>query len=114
MEVIAPFTRAFRSLNSDARHWQLLALSSLFFLSRFISDFGASFAALGAALSGALLAQLLGARVTKSEFEWKSVAITALGIAILLRASAPGFWFAAGVIGIGGPGSRPDSGGRCR
>jgi len=101
MKVIAPFVRAFHSLNSDARHWQLLALSGLFFLSRFISDFGANVSALGAAMIGAMFAQLLGAKVTETEFEWKSAAISALGITLLLRASNPGFWFAAGLIGVG-------------
>ena len=91
----------FRAVNGDARHWQLLALSSLFFLSRFVSDFGASFTALGAALSGAMLAQFVGSKVTRTRFEWKSAAITTLGITILLRAADPLFWFGAGVIGIG-------------
>jgi len=100
MEVTASFARAFHVLNSDARHWQILALSSLFCLSRFISDFGASFIGLAAALSGAMLAQLLGSRATNTAFQWKSAAITALGISILLRASNPGFWFAAAFIGI--------------
>ena len=93
--------RLFSGVNSDARHWQLLALTSLFFLSRFVSDFGASFTAFGAALSGAMLAQFLGARVTGTRFEWKSAAITTLGVTILLRASDPVFWFGAGLIGIG-------------
>ncbi len=93
--------RVFSALNSDARHWQLLALSSLFFLSRFVSDFGASFTAFGAALSGAMLAQFVGARATGTVFEWKSAAITTLGVTILLRASDPAFWFAAGLVGIG-------------
>ncbi len=93
--------RLFSGVNSDARHWQLLALASLFFLSRFVSDFGASFTAFGAALSGAMLAQFLGARVTGTRFEWKSAAITTLGVTILLRASDPVFWFGAGLIGIG-------------
>lgn len=101
MRVIHHSIQAFEAINSDARHWQLIALSSLFFLSRFISDFGASFISLGAALSGAMLAQLVGARLTDTAFQWKSAAITTLGITILLRASNPLFWFAAGVIGIG-------------
>ncbi|MEO9968784.1 MAG: RnfABCDGE type electron transport complex subunit D [Hyphomonadaceae bacterium] len=91
----------FRAVNKDARHWQLLALSALFFLSRFVSDFGAEFPALGAALSGAMLAQFVGSKATGTNFQWKSAAITTLGITILLRASDPVFWFGAGLIGIG-------------
>lgn len=94
-------SKGFHAINADARHWQLMALSSLFFLSRFISDFGASFTALGAAFSGAMLAQLIGSWATGAKFEWKSAAITTLGITLLLRASDPVFWFAAGLIGIG-------------
>ena len=101
MDRVSLIRKAFSAVNSDARHWQILALSSLFFLSRFISDFGASFTALGAAMSGAMLAQFLGARATKTAFQWKSAAITTLGITILLRAADPVFWFGAGLIGIG-------------
>ena len=91
----------FKAVNADARHWQILALSSLFALSNFVSDFGASFAGLGAALSGAMLAQFAGARATGTPFQWKSAAITSLSLSILLRASSPWFWFAAGLIGVG-------------
>lgn len=101
MNVLAAFAQTYRAIDSDARHWQILALSSLFFLSRYISDFGASFTGLGAALSGAMLAQYIGARATGTAFQWKSAAITTLGITILLRASNPVFWFAAGLVGIG-------------
>jgi len=91
----------FKAIDTDARHWQLLALTGLFFLSRFISDFGASFTGFGAALSGAMLAQLVGSKVTGTPFQWKSAAITTLGLTILLRASNPVFWFVAGLVGIG-------------
>ena len=93
--------KAFRMFGMDARNWQILALSALFFLSRFVSDFGAEFSALGAALSGAMLAQFVGSKATGTVFQWKSAAITTLGITILLRASNPVFWFCAGLIGIG-------------
>lgn len=101
MGITQPFIKTFQAINADARHWQLIALSGLFFLSRFISDFGASFTGFGAALSGAMLAQFIGGRVTGTAFAWKSAAITTLGLTILLRASNPVFWFAAGLIGIG-------------
>ena len=101
MDRVSLIRKAFNAVNSDARHWQILALSSLFFLSRFISDFGASFTALGAALSGAMLAQFVVGRATKTAFQWKSAAITTLGVTILLRAADPVFWFGAGLIGIG-------------
>lgn len=101
MRINAHISRGYHAVNSDARHWQLIALSSLFCLSRFVSDFGASFSSLGAAFAGAILAQCIGTWATGAKFEWKSAAITTLGITILLRANHPGFWFLAGIIGIG-------------
>lgn len=92
--------KGFKAFNRDARHWQILALTGLFFLSRFVSDFGAEFTALGAALCGAMLAQFVGSKATGTSFQWKSAAITTLGITILLRASNPAFWFFAGLVGI--------------
>lgn len=99
----------FRRVDADARHWQILALSGLFTLSWITSDFGTGPIYLVAALSGALIAQMLGttgvnlkqSKPTLNSFQWKSAIITALGISVLLRASDPWIWFAAGLIGIG-------------
>ncbi len=96
-----PLVSGFIALNRDARHWQILALSSLFVISLTQSDFGANPLALLAAAAGAMLAQFAGAKATGTRFEWKSALITSLSLSILLRAVHPGFWFAAAVIGIG-------------
>jgi len=96
-----PVIRHIIAFNRDARHWQILALSSLFALSLTASDFGATPWGLLAAISGAMLAQAIGTRVTGGRFQWKSALITSLSLSILLRASDPAFWFAAGAIGVG-------------
>ncbi len=111
---------AFRRLHGDARHWQILALSGLFILSLTQSDFGATPLALAAALCGTLLAQLAGtagvnglralaarqgdapaAGLLLRDFEWKSAAITALSLSILLRAADLWVWLVAGLIAVG-------------
>lgn len=98
---VAPPVRLFRALNADARHWQILALSSLFLIAYTQSDFGARPLSFAAALTGTMAAQGLGAWATKSPFQWKSALITSLSLSILLRATDPIFWFAAGLIGVG-------------
>lgn len=96
-----PLVSGLIALNRDARHWQILALSSLFLISNTQSDFGASPLALAAAAGGAMLAQFAGARATATRFEWRSALITALSLSILLRAIHPAFWFIAALMGIG-------------
>ncbi|MEL7482404.1 MAG: RnfABCDGE type electron transport complex subunit D, partial [Pseudomonadota bacterium] len=93
--------KVWHSVDADARHWQILALSGLFLLSRTVSDFGATYTGLVAAFSGAMVAQVAGTLATGIRFEWKSAVITTLGLTILLRAADPVFWFAAGLIGVG-------------
>ncbi|KCZ90738.1 hypothetical protein HJO_12841 [Hyphomonas johnsonii MHS-2] len=98
----------YRRLDADPRHWQVIALSGLFLLSWTTSSFGAGPVALALAFSGALLAQALGTLVVNararqallSGFEWKSALITAIGVAVLLRAADPWIWFAAAFMGI--------------
>ena len=99
----------FQAINKDARHWQILALSGLFAISFTTSDFGAQPLSLALALSGALIAQTLGTLYINyrqkgtwnlAAWQWKSAVITSLSLSILLRASSPWLWFAAGLIGI--------------
>lgn len=100
----------FSAINSDARHWQITALFSLFCLSYTTSDFGAAPSGLAMAITGAMLAQTAGTllhnrratgRLNLSGFQWKSALVTSLSLSILLRATSPWFWLAAGAIGIG-------------
>jgi Na+-translocating ferredoxin:NAD+ oxidoreductase RnfD subunit len=97
------------SFGKDPRHWQILALGGLFLLSLLTSDFGATFESLAFAFGGAFSAQLLGTaflnlRAGKpllAGLEWKSAAITGLGVTILLRAADPWVWGAATFAGVG-------------
>ena len=99
---------AYRTLDADPRHWQMLALGGLFTLSWLTSDFGVTWLTLALSFCGALSAQAAGTvflnwRAEKplfKGFEWKSAAITALGVTILLRAADPWIWFAAAFLGI--------------
>lgn len=52
--------RLFKAFNRDARHWQILALSGLFFISFLNSDFGAKPLHLALAMTGALGVQFIG------------------------------------------------------
>ena len=99
----------YRRLSADARNWQILALGGLFTLSWLTSDFGVSLESLACACAGAFAAQLIGTALVNwragkplmAGFEWKSAAITALGVTILLRASEPWIWAAATFTGVG-------------
>ncbi len=120
--------KLYSMINADARHWQILALSGLFSISLTTSDFGASPVSLLMAITGAMIAQAFGTVVVNtrkasrrsptgthwrvssaqvgivgwfSGFQWKSAMITSLGLTILLRATSPWFWLAAGLIGVG-------------
>ncbi len=120
--------KLFHAVNSDARHWQILALSGLFWISALTSDFGAKPLNLALAIFGAMAAQAFGTVVVNARraprkaasgthwrvsrvqigivgwfagFQWKSALITSLSLSILLRATSPWFWLAAGVIGVG-------------
>ena len=103
--VAAPFWRMYASFGSDPRHWQLLALAGLFSLSWLTSDFGVTPESLAFAFAGAFSAQLIGTavlnrRAPMTGLEWKSAAITALGVTILLRAADPWIWGAATFAGV--------------
>ncbi len=116
--------KTLRAFHSDARHWQILALSSLFCMAWLSSDFGTRPKFLFAAFIGAMIAQTAGtvwvnARKTGGQgsghwrgggfasvsallvgLQWKSALITTLSLSILLRANSAWFWLAAGLIGI--------------
>ncbi len=105
---LAPARTVFDRINTDARHWQILALSGLFTLSYTTSDFGVTFLSFALAFSGAMSAQTVGTLATNliaqrsalHGFEWKSALITTFGTTLLLRASEHWMWFAAAFIGI--------------
>lgn len=106
--VAVPLPRFVLSFGKDARDWQILALGGLFLLSYLTSDFGVSFRSLAFAYAGAFAAQFAGTALLNRRagrpllmgLEWKSAAITALGVTILLRAADPWIWGAATFAGV--------------
>jgi Na+-transporting NADH:ubiquinone oxidoreductase subunit NqrB len=88
--------RMVRGLVGDARHLQLIALSTLVLLSNLWSDFGSGPAGFAAAAAGTLSVQFLLARWRGQKVEWRSALITAFSLALLLRAPSPLWHFAAG------------------
>ena len=84
----------------DPRIFQILSLTCLYSISLIWYDFAMHPAALPLALAGALGVQFLFARLRHERFDWRSPAITALSIAILLRAGHPAWFFACAALGI--------------
>ncbi len=82
----------------DPRWFQLVTLSALLVTAILVYDTGASVAQLGVTLAAALATQAVatGGRT----LDWRSPAITALSLTLLLRAHEPLAWVAAGVLGI--------------
>lgn len=90
-----------KALLRDVRHIQIVALSVFLVIQFGWIDFGATPAGVACALGACLLTQTLACRITGAPFDWRSPAITALSIALLLRASTPLWLAAAGMVGIG-------------
>jgi enediyne biosynthesis protein E5 len=90
-----------RALWSDARHFQIAALSSLLFINLFWIDFGAKPLYSALAILGALLTQIVCARLSGSQrIDLRSPLITGLSLSLLLRANAPWLPALAGVAAI--------------
>jgi enediyne biosynthesis protein E5 len=92
--------RLLRSLWSDARHLQIIALASLLAINFAMIDFGARFMASACALAASLLTQVVCSRLTKTPLDLRSPLITGLSLSLLLRADEPWLHAVAGVIAI--------------
>jgi Na+-transporting NADH:ubiquinone oxidoreductase subunit NqrB len=92
--------RLFRSLWSDARHLQIIALTSLLAINFAVIDFGASIAASAIALVACVLTQDVCSRLAKIPLDLRSPLITGLSLSLLLRAEEPWMHGVAGVIAI--------------
>jgi enediyne biosynthesis protein E5 len=92
--VTAPFWR-------DARHYQIVALSTLVIFSFGWIDFGARPLNSALALVGALVTQVLCSRLAGIPLDLRSPLITGLSLSLLLRADEPWIHLVAGVIAIG-------------
>lgn len=90
-----------RTLWSDARHFQIAALSSLLLFNFFGIDFGAKPLYCAPAIAAALLTQIVCARLSGSpKIDLRSPLITGLSLSLLLRANAAWLPALAGVLAI--------------
>ena len=90
-----------RTLWSDARHFQIAALSSLLLINFFWIDFGAKPLYSALAIAAALWTQIVCARLSGSpSVDLRSPLITGLSLSLLLRANAAWLPAIAGVIAI--------------
>src|SRR5262249_54268496 len=91
-----------RDIWSDARHYQIAALSTLLVFNLGWLDFGARPLNSGLAIGGALATQALCTRLCKlPSFDPRSALITGLSLSLLLRADAAWLHLVAAVIAIG-------------
>jgi enediyne biosynthesis protein E5 len=93
-------TSLFRSLWSDARHLQIVALVSLLAINFATVDFGAHFMASACAVAASLATQVVCGRLAKTPLDLRSPLITGLSLCLLLRADGPWVHALAGVIAI--------------
>jgi enediyne biosynthesis protein E5 len=90
----------FWSIWTDARHLQIIALTSLLAINFAAIDFGAGVVASGIALMACLLAQVVCSRLAKTQLDVRSALITGLSLGLLLRAEEPWMHAIAGAIAI--------------
>jgi enediyne biosynthesis protein E5 len=90
----------FRSIWSDARHLQIVALTSLLAINFAVIDFGARMAASAIALVACLFTQIVCSRLGKLPLDLRSPLITGLSLSLLLRVEEPWMHAVAGVIAI--------------
>ena len=92
--------RLLRSIWSDARHLQIIALASLLTINFAVIDFGARMMASTFALAASLLTQVACSRLTKIPVDLRSPLITGLSLSLLLRAEESWMHAVGGVIAI--------------
>src|ERR1700691_2406877 len=92
--------RLLRPIWSDARHLQIVALTSLLTINFAAIDFGARPPASAFAVAASLITQAICARLTKTPLDLRSPLITGLSLSLLLRAEEPWMHAVAGVIAI--------------
>lgn len=90
----------FRSLWSDARHLQIIALAGLLAVNFATIDFGARFMASACAVAASLATQVVCAGLAKTPLNLRSPLITGMSLSLLLRADEPWMHALAGVIAI--------------
>jgi Na+-transporting NADH:ubiquinone oxidoreductase subunit NqrB len=95
-----PVIRLLRSIWSDARHLQIIALVSLLAINFAIIDFGARMAASACAFAASLVTQFICSRLAQIPLDLRSPLITGLSLSLLLRAEEPWLHALAGAIAI--------------
>ncbi len=82
----------------DPRWFQLATLSGLLAVAILVYDTGAGLAQLGVTLAAALATQAVA--TSGRGLDWRSPAVTALSLTLLLRTHEPLAWAAAGALGV--------------
>lgn len=90
-----------RSFLADARHAQIAVLATLICLGLTVFQFQIAWWHGLAVLGAAMTTQWVGARVVHVPFDWRSPAITAASLTLLLRTDAVALSALAGVLAIG-------------
>lgn len=89
-------------LQSDGRHFQIIAQVSFLIYGIFFLDWDQNWLNYVAVFSGVLIAQSTAILTLKLPWQGlKSAFITGLGLSLLLKANHPGIFFFAGLIAIG-------------
>ena len=86
---------------TDPRLFQIATLSGLLAAAMLWFSTGASLAQLAITLLAGIATQAAGNRVEGRPPDWRSPAITALSLTLLLRTHAPLLWAASGALGVG-------------
>lgn len=89
------------ALPKDARWFQIGAQTAILLVGLVALGFRIEPSQIAAAIGAALIAQLLGAALVASRFDWKSALITGLSLCLLLRANDLWPFIAAAFIGVG-------------
>lgn len=72
----------------DPRWWQIGSLTALFTYGITVLHFDVTLSRAAAIFTAALLTQLIASRIAHVTFEWKSAAISALSLSLLLRSNS--------------------------
>jgi enediyne biosynthesis protein E5 len=86
--------------SADPRLFQIASLTSLYAISLIWYPFALDLRAIPLAFGGAMAAQFVGGKLRGAAFEWRSAAITATSIALLLRTDRLGWYFLCGALAI--------------
>ena len=93
--------KIYETVIADARHFQIVTLSTLLGLQLFWSDLPTSFTIFAVVIASVLGVQFFFSKIYKLDFDFRSPFITGLSLTILLKASALWIYPLAALIAIG-------------